>query len=115
MRVSGFVHDSIVDGPGLRFVVFTQGCLIGCVGCHNPETWDPDGGTLVELDDIVSMWRKNPLIEGVTFSGGDPLLQADKTLYLAKKRKKLIYQSFYTLVNTMKIYWHLIILILMKS
>ncbi len=88
MRVSGFVHDSIVDGPGLRFVVFTQGCLIGCVGCHNPETWDPDGGTLVELDDIVAMWRKNPLIEGVTFSGGDPLLQADKTLYLAKKAKE---------------------------
>ncbi len=88
MRVSGFVHDSIVDGPGLRFVVFAQGCLIGCVGCHNPETWDPDGGTLVELDDIVSMWRQNPLIEGVTFSGGDPLLQADKTLYLAKKAKE---------------------------
>ncbi|MGI6782556.1 MAG: anaerobic ribonucleoside-triphosphate reductase [Acholeplasmataceae bacterium] len=88
MRVSGFVHDSIVDGPGLRFVVFTQGCLIGCPGCHNPETWDPDGGTLVELDDIVKMWRSNPLIEGVTFSGGDPLLQPDKVLYLAKKAKE---------------------------
>jgi anaerobic ribonucleoside-triphosphate reductase/anaerobic ribonucleoside-triphosphate reductase activating protein len=88
MRISGFVNDSIVDGPGLRFVVFTQGCLIGCKGCHNPETWDPEGGILVELDDIVKMWQQNPLIEGVTFSGGDPLLQADKTLYLVKKAKE---------------------------
>lgn len=88
MRVSGFVNDSIVDGPGLRFVVFTQGCLIGCPGCHNPETWNPDGGTLMEVDDIVKMWRSNPLIEGITISGGDPMLQPDKTLYLVKKAKE---------------------------
>ena len=88
IRVSGFVNDSIVDGPGMRFVVFTQGCLIGCPGCHNPETWDPEGGTLMEVDDIVSLWRENPLIEGITISGGDPLLQPDKTLYLVRKAKE---------------------------
>lgn len=88
IRVSGFVNDSIVDGPGMRFVIFTQGCLIGCPGCHNPETWDVDGGTLMEVDDIVAMWRQNPLIEGITLSGGDPLLQPDKALYLVKKAKE---------------------------
>lgn len=88
IRISGFTNDSIVDGPGLRFVVFTQGCLIGCYKCHNENTWPLDGGRLVEVDDVVKMWRKNPLIEGVTFSGGDPLLQPDKILYLIRKAKE---------------------------
>ena len=88
IKISGLVNDSIVDGPGMRFVVFTQGCLVGCKGCHNPETWDPEGGRLVEVDDIVKAWQKNPLIEGITISGGDPFLQPDKTLYLVKKAKE---------------------------
>ena len=88
IRISGVVNDSIVDGPGMRFVVFTQGCLIGCPGCHNPETWDPEGGKLMEVDDIVRLWQKNPLIEGITLSGGDPFLQPDKILYLVKKAKE---------------------------
>jgi anaerobic ribonucleoside-triphosphate reductase/anaerobic ribonucleoside-triphosphate reductase activating protein len=88
IRISGVVNDSIVDGPGMRFVVFTQGCLYACPGCHNPETWDLEGGYLVELDDIARMWKDNPLIEGITMSGGDPLLQPEKTLYLIKKAKE---------------------------
>ncbi len=88
MRVSGFVNDSIVDGPGLRFVIFAQGCLLECPGCHNVETWDLEGGRLVELDDICKMWKKNPLLEGITISGGDPFLQPDKTLYLDNYTKE---------------------------
>lgn len=88
IRISGIVNDSIVDGPGLRFVIFTQGCKIGCYKCHNKNTWPLDGGQLMKLDDIVEMWRKNPIIDGVTFSGGDPFLQPDKILYLIRKAKE---------------------------
>lgn len=85
IRIASYVNDSIVDGPGLRFVIFTQGCLIGCPFCHNKETWDLNGGTIVDLDFLVSKWRKNPLIEGITLSGGDPLLQPEASLYLLRK------------------------------
>jgi len=85
IRIASVVNDSIVDGPGLRFVVFTQGCLFGCPNCHNAATWDLKGGYLVDMDDLVTKWRKNPLIEGITLSGGDPLLQAEQSLYLLRK------------------------------
>ena len=80
IRIASVVNDSIVDGPGLRFVVFTQGCLFGCLNCHNQATWDVKGGYLVEMDEIVAKWRKNPMIEGITLSGGDPLLQPEASL-----------------------------------
>ena len=85
IRIASTVNDSIVDGPGLRFVIFTQGCLFGCFNCHNIATWDVKGGALVEMDDLVTKWRKNPLIEGITLSGGDPLLQPEACLYLIRK------------------------------
>lgn len=85
IRIASLVNDSIVDGPGLRFVIFTQGCLFGCANCHNQATWSTDGGFLMDLEEIVAKWRKNPLIEGITLSGGDPLLQAGESLYLARK------------------------------
>lgn len=85
IRIASLVNDSIVDGPGLRFVVFTQGCRFGCPFCHNKETWDLAGGYLEEVDNIVARWRKNPLIEGITLSGGDPLLQPQASLYLLRK------------------------------
>lgn len=85
IRIASTVNDSIVDGPGLRFVIFTQGCLIGCPFCHNTDTWDPMKGQEVLLDDLVAKWRKNPLIDGITLSGGDPLLQAEASLYLLRK------------------------------
>ena len=85
IRIASLVNDSIVDGPGLRFVIFTQGCLFGCYNCHNKATWDVEGGYLSDMDEIVARWRKNPLIEGITLSGGDPLLQAEQSLYLLRK------------------------------
>lgn len=84
IRIAGTVNDSIVDGPGLRFAVFTQGCPHKCPGCHNPETHDPSGGHDVDTIDIIQQMRKNPLLSGVTLSGGEPLMQSAACLEIAK-------------------------------
>lgn len=89
IRISGVVNDSIVDGEGIRFTVFTQGCLRGCRGCHNPQTHDLLGGYEVEVDELISMMKKNPLLDGLTISGGEPFLQALACLELAQKAHKI--------------------------
>ena len=83
MRVAGLVQDSIVDGPGFRFAVFTQGCVQRCEGCHNPATWDADGGVEMTVDEIIAEMLKNPLTDGLTLSGGEPLQQAGECALLA--------------------------------
>lgn len=83
MRIANTVNDSIVDGPGLRFAVFTQGCKHQCPGCHNPETHDTLGGQEVSVEEILSLMGKNPLMEGLTLSGGEPFLQAADCARLA--------------------------------
>ena len=88
LRIAGRIGESIVDGPGLRYVLFTQGCPHHCPGCHNPETHSFDGGTLVPLDEILANILANPLIHRVTFSGGEPFVQADRLLPLALELKK---------------------------
>ena len=85
LRVSGIVPESIVDGPGIRFVIFAQGCNHYCKGCHNPSTFDLNGGSLVEIDTLMSEIKKNPLLKGVTFSGGEPFLQAGAFTEIAKR------------------------------
>ena len=84
IRIAGVVNDSIVDGPGLRFTVFTQGCPHHCAGCHNPQTWDFEGGNVVEIGEIVRKIEKNPLLSGVTLSGGEPFMQAYACAEIAK-------------------------------
>ena len=85
IRLAGIINDSIVDGPGFRLTVFTQGCIHNCYNCHNPETHDPTKGYLFETDKIVEMCKTNPLLRGITFSGGDPLLQPKEILDIIKK------------------------------
>lgn len=87
MRIAGIVKESIVDGPGIRLVVFTQGCRHNCPGCHNPETHPFIGGTQIDIDEIMNMASKNPLLDGITFSGGDPFEQAEACSELAAKAK----------------------------
>jgi anaerobic ribonucleoside-triphosphate reductase activating protein len=87
VRLFGLVNDSIVDGPGIRLALFFQGCPYACPGCHNQDSWDPNGGYLEDTDVIIKKWRANPLIEGITFSGGEALMQKDAVLYLAKVAK----------------------------
>ncbi len=87
LRLSGIESESIVDGPGLRLVVFTQGCPHSCVGCHNPGTHSFDGGYVGRVEEIVGLLEKNPLLAGVTFSGGEPLVQAAGLLPVAEACK----------------------------
>ncbi|MGI6153056.1 MAG: anaerobic ribonucleoside-triphosphate reductase activating protein [Christensenellaceae bacterium] len=88
IRVAGIENDSITDGPGLRLTIFLQGCRKSCPGCHNPAAQRMDGGTLYTTDALMEMIGKNPLLSGVTFSGGEPLLQARGLLPLAKQIKE---------------------------
>ncbi len=87
LRVAGVIEESIVDGPGIRFVLFLQGCRLHCPGCQNPQTWDFNGGTLVPSDEVLARIRENPLVHGVTFSGGEPFEQAEALLPLATELK----------------------------
>ena len=84
IRICGFEPESIVDGEGIRFVVFTQGCPHHCEGCHNPQSHDFNAGTEYDTADIISMIKKNPLIQGVTLSGGEPFCQYEACLEIAK-------------------------------
>ena len=83
IRIAGITEDSIVDGPGIRMTVFVQGCPHGCKGCHNPETHDPNGGKLMYTEDIIKMMEENPLLDGLTLSGGEPFLQEEACEELA--------------------------------
>lgn len=83
LRISGVIRESVVDGPGIRFVVFTQGCPHHCPGCHNPETHPFEGGKLVDIERIAGEILKNPLLKGVTLSGGEPFCQPGPLAELA--------------------------------
>ena len=87
IRLYGEVPDSIVDGPGLRYGVFVQGCTHGCPGCHNPESQPAEGGTIVAIADIVARIRSNGLIQGITLSGGEPFEQPAACAELAGRLK----------------------------
>ena len=84
IRVCGIEPESIVDGPGFRYVLFVQGCPHHCHGCHNPESWAFDAGTEMTVGEIFDQIMENPNLRGVTFSGGEPFEQADALLELAK-------------------------------
>ena len=88
LRISGIVNDSIVDGPGLRYTIFTQGCPHNCPGCHNPQTHDYKGGRKMSIKKIEKEIKDNPLLYGVTFSGGEPFIQAKLLLPIAKYVKE---------------------------
>ena len=89
ISLSGVTGDSIVDGPGLRLTIFTQGCLHHCPGCHNPQTHDPEGGSWADTEDILAAAVENPLLDGITLSGGDPFLQPVPCLALAEGAHKI--------------------------
>ena len=87
IRIAGTISESIVDGPGFRYVVFTQGCPHHCEGCHNPETHDFAGGRLTDTDALYDQCMENPLTDGVTFSGGEPFCQPQPLFELGSRFK----------------------------
>lgn len=88
IRLAGLEPESIVDGPGYRFTVFVQGCPHNCPGCHNPQTHDFSGGHLADTDDVIAQLGKNPLVRGLTLSGGEPMMQPEPLYLIAKAAKE---------------------------
>jgi len=89
IRIFGLTEDSIVDGPGLRLAVFTQGCGCACEGCHNPGSRAMDGGVPMDTARILAALRENPLQTGITLSGGEPFLQPEACRALAEGGRAL--------------------------
>lgn len=89
LRIAGIVKESVVDGPGVRYVIFTQGCFHNCPGCHNPETHDVNGGYEVDVNDIIKDISNSKYIKGVTFSGGEPFLHCGALYTIASEVKKM--------------------------
>lgn len=85
LRISGTIDESIVDGRGIRYVIFTQGCPHNCPGCHNPQTHEFNAGKVVTVSTLFEEIVENPLLKGVTFSGGEPFCQPEPLAELAKR------------------------------
>lgn len=89
IRIAGLVPESFVDGDGIRFAIFFQGCFHACEGCHNPETHDVNGGFIVDTNEIIANIKKNPLLNGITLTGGEPLLQIAPAIEIARATQLL--------------------------
>lgn len=85
LRIAGVEKESIVDGKGIRYVIFAQGCPHKCKGCHNPKTHSFEGGCLCEADELIEEIKKNNHLDGITCSGGECFEQAEAFAYIAKK------------------------------
>jgi anaerobic ribonucleoside-triphosphate reductase activating protein len=85
IRIAGIVRNSYVDGPGIRYTIFAQGCPHHCEDCHNPHTHDFSGGKKTDVLQITKEIRSDPLLSGVTFSGGEPFAQLSMFTDLAEQ------------------------------
>ena len=100
----GYIHSKesfgTVDGPGIRYVLFLQGCPMRCLYCHNPDTWNTSGGTEVSVSEIISEYEKNRAFYskgGITVTGGEPLLQVDFLIELFREAKR---RGIHTCIDT---------------
>lgn len=84
IRVCGIEPESIVDGPGFRYVLFVQGCPHRCEGCHNPESHDFNAGYDMTVGEVYAEIKQNPHLHGITLSGGEPFSQPDALLELVR-------------------------------
>ncbi|MDR1575066.1 MAG: anaerobic ribonucleoside-triphosphate reductase activating protein [Treponema sp.] len=89
LNIGGIEPESIVDGPGFRYTVFVQGCHFHCPGCHNPRLQNFSGGREMAIGELLRDIKANPLLDGLTLSGGDPFTQAAACAVLAEKVRAL--------------------------
>lgn len=89
IRLAGLVQDSIVDGYGIRMSIFTQGCPHNCKGCHNPQSHSFEGGYEEKISELYQKCKSNPLLKGITLSGGEPFCQAEKFIPLCRSVHEL--------------------------
>lgn len=89
IRIAGIVPESIVDGDGIRYAIFMQGCNRHCPGCQNPATHALDGGKIFDTAEIIDDIKKNPLLSGITLTGGEPLLQIPPAIEIARATKEM--------------------------
>ena len=97
LKIAKVINDSIVDGPGLRMVVFTQGCSILCDGCHNVGLQSFHGGTELNINTLLVKYRKNELLRGITITGGEPFDQVNELHYLVLQ---LVKNKIHTILFT---------------
>ena len=90
IAIYGTAVQSIVDGPGLRYSVFTQGCSHACEGCHNKDSWDYDGGRRYRISDLLDDMQRDPLCNGLSISGGDPFYRISETTELVSEARRRI-------------------------
>ncbi len=84
LQILNIIEDTMVDGPGFRTSIYCAGCRHKCAGCHNPQSWDPQGGHAMTTDDIMRIIEADPFTRGVTFTGGDPMYQPEGFADLAR-------------------------------
>lgn len=90
--------ETIVDGDGIRFSIYLSGCRHGCKGCHNPESWNPLAGkplTRKKIEEMISAINSNPLLDGITFSGGDPFYSPEEFLPLIREFRERTQQNIW--------------------
>ncbi len=87
IRLLSIVEDTMVDGPGFRTAIYAAGCEHGCEGCHNPQSWDKNGGRWASIDEVMEVITADPFAH-VTFTGGDPMLQAEAFAALAREIRR---------------------------
>ena len=87
LRIFGLVENSYVDGPGIRMAIFFQGCQRACPGCHNPDSWEIGSGIEMDISELTNRMLTDTLLDGVTFSGGEPFLQPEPLTELARTAK----------------------------
>lgn len=87
LRLAGVVKESVVDGPGIRMVIFVQGCPHHCFDCHNPDSHDPAGGYESSTEELIAALPDGKLVSGLTLSGGEPFIQAPALVIIAAEAK----------------------------